>query len=54
VAIKGVDPSIGDCRCDSCEEAPRGLKEEARGCKAPHRASNDIGQHSNDKDARTL
>jgi len=53
-AIEGVDPAIGDGRCDGCKGTARGLKEEAREPKAPHRASNDIGQHSNDKDARTL
>ena len=33
-AVEGVDPSIGDC--DGCKGAARGLKEEARGPKAPH------------------
>ena len=49
VAIKGVDPAIGDCDGGEGADAHRGPKEHTREPKARNRASDDI-RHVNDKD----
>ena len=52
-AVEGVDPAIGD-GCDGRKGSARGPKEKTREPKAPHRTSDDMEKHSNDKDVRPL